>query len=347
MASPSSSKTPCTSHGCKSVGILKCEGCSQIFCRPHVLEHRDLLSHQLDGIVLEHDTLQQMIVEQKNKENNHHSLLEQIDKWEQNSIKKIQQTANEARQQIEILIGSQKKMHDLTEQLRKARVDDDFIETDLRMWTDMLEKLKHDFTNVSSSTIISEDPTKLLVSKIFVSSIVPQHLEKDERFGESFGTVCIAENGHLAYHGLDADDAFVHGVQKYSSGKYKIRFVMNKKNSRYFMAFNIVSKSASVLKKEFQVKESIYGWYTNDIARCGGDKLPFNNDLHDMQGETTFEIEFLLDCDNQKIGYFNERTKYRREMNVDVTKCPLPWQLLFYLYDVEDSVRLLSSEQLL
>ncbi|CAF3008218.1 unnamed protein product [Rotaria sp. Silwood2] len=148
-------------------------------------------------------------------------------------------------------------MHDLTEQLRKARIDDDFIETDLHVRTDMLEQLKHNINNSSSSMILSGDPTKLLVAKIFVSSIVSQHLEKDERFGKSFGNVCIAENGHLAYHEPDTDDVFVRGIQEYVSGKYKIRFVMNKKNSRYFMTFNIISKSVPVLKKEFQVKESI------------------------------------------------------------------------------------------
>ncbi|CAF2598826.1 unnamed protein product [Rotaria sp. Silwood2] len=53
-----------------------------------------------------------MILDEKNKENNNHPLLKQIDKWEQESIKKIQQTANEARQQIEKLIGSQKGEYD-------------------------------------------------------------------------------------------------------------------------------------------------------------------------------------------------------------------------------------------
>ncbi|CAF1442805.1 unnamed protein product [Rotaria sp. Silwood1] len=353
MTSSSSSRTPCTSDGCKTVGILKCEGCSQIFCRKHVNEHRDLLSHQLDEIVFEHDTLQQMILEEKNKEKNYHPQLKQIDKWERDSIKKIQQTANEARQQIETLIGSQKEivskeLYNLAEELKKARIDDDFVETDLRKWTSMLKKIQHDVADVCPSTTISEDPTKPLVAKIFVSSTRQLHLEQDERFGISFDNVCIAENGYLAYHdGSTRDCAFVCGMKEYSLGKYSIRFVMNKKDPEYVMSFNIISQTTGIATKKFSLDESSYGWYSDDGICCCNTKLSFSKGFHDMKDETTFEIELLIDCDNRKISYLNERTRNRREMNVDLIKCPFPWQLLFYLYDVEDSVRLLSSKKLL
>jgi uncharacterized UBP type Zn finger protein len=108
MASASSSKAPCATCGNKGVGIFKCEGCAQGFCRKHVIEHRDTLSHQLDEIVLEHDTLQQTIVEHLDKQNHHHPAIEQIDKWERDAIEKIRQTAAEARQQVIKSTGSQK-----------------------------------------------------------------------------------------------------------------------------------------------------------------------------------------------------------------------------------------------
>ncbi|CAF4543865.1 unnamed protein product [Rotaria socialis] len=127
MAPSSSSKAPCNSNSCKSVGILKCEICSQKFCHKHVKEYRDLLSHQLDEIVLEHDTLQRIIAEQKNKMNRHPNFIS-------------------------------KELHDIAGQLQKARVDDDFVETDLRKWTDMLQGLRENVTNISSSTTNSRDP---------------------------------------------------------------------------------------------------------------------------------------------------------------------------------------------
>lgn len=108
MASSSISKAPCATCENKGVGIFKCEGCAQVFCRKHVIEHRDILSHQLDVIVVEYDTLQQTIVENKDNQNHHHPLIKQIDKWERDSIVKIQQTAYEARQQVNELVNSQK-----------------------------------------------------------------------------------------------------------------------------------------------------------------------------------------------------------------------------------------------
>jgi hypothetical protein len=105
MASSTITRAPCATCDNKGVGIFKCEGCSQIFCRKHVNEHRENLSHQLDEIVLEHDTLQQTIAEQNDQETNRHSLLQQIDEWEKDSIIKIQQAANETRIKIEELIS--------------------------------------------------------------------------------------------------------------------------------------------------------------------------------------------------------------------------------------------------
>ncbi|CAF1241886.1 unnamed protein product [Rotaria sordida] len=55
-------KAPCIACGNKSAGIFRCEGCLQVFCRKHLNEHRDFLSHQLDEIAQEHDILQQIIL---------------------------------------------------------------------------------------------------------------------------------------------------------------------------------------------------------------------------------------------------------------------------------------------
>ncbi len=108
MASSTITRAPCATCDNKGVGIFKCEGCSQIFCRKHVNEHRENLSHQLDEIVLEHDTLQQTLAEQNDQDTNRHSLLRQIEEWEKDSIIKIQQAAEETRKQVEKLTSSQK-----------------------------------------------------------------------------------------------------------------------------------------------------------------------------------------------------------------------------------------------
>ena len=105
MASASTMKTFCTTCGNKGTGVFKCEGCQQTFCRKHANEHRDVLNHQLDEIVFEFDTLQQILAEIKDKINNH-PLMQQIDQWEKESVDKIRQTANDLREQLNTLTGT-------------------------------------------------------------------------------------------------------------------------------------------------------------------------------------------------------------------------------------------------
>ncbi len=60
-------------------------------------KNRQTLHHQLDEIVICHDTIQQSIIENKDQS---HPLMILIDEWEQKSIEKIQQMAKETRQKF-------------------------------------------------------------------------------------------------------------------------------------------------------------------------------------------------------------------------------------------------------
>lgn len=106
MAS-TSTKAPCATCGNKAAGIFRCEGCVQVFCRKHLNEHRDTLSHQLDEIVFEHDTLQHTLVGNSKKSNTRHPVLKEIDRWEDESIVKIQRLAEEARNEVNRLMNEQ------------------------------------------------------------------------------------------------------------------------------------------------------------------------------------------------------------------------------------------------
>lgn len=90
------SKTNCAKCE-KSTGQFKCEGCSQVFCMKHVIEHRQLLIGQLDGILLEHDILQQATNDIENQTN---YLMEFIKQWEEKSIEKIRRMAQDIRQKL-------------------------------------------------------------------------------------------------------------------------------------------------------------------------------------------------------------------------------------------------------
>ncbi|CAF5087948.1 unnamed protein product, partial [Rotaria sp. Silwood1] len=144
----------------KAKGISKCEGCAKIFCYSHFGDHRQELNQQLDEVEVIRDLYRQTLTEQT-ADPQRDGLVQQINDWEKDSIKKIQETAEEARQilfrhrnghikQIEV------KLNKLTDQLRQSRQENDFVETDLHQWKEQLSQLSRELTN-SSSIILQQD----------------------------------------------------------------------------------------------------------------------------------------------------------------------------------------------
>ncbi len=234
-------------------------------------------------------------------------------------------------------------MHDLAIRLQKAREDDDYVETDLRTWTTKLEKLKDDIVTVSSSMSVYEDSMKVLIGQMYVSSIIP-NFTQEERFGEFLGDIRIEDNGCEAIHnGSRRCEAYVRGKWKYSKGKHKIQFAIYKKTTSYVISFNIISKSTPISTASSYEKRPVYGWNTTDSVNNPDKDHRVKKSFEDLQDETTFELEVTIDCDNRKISYFNKQTANTHEMNVNISKCPFPWQLEFQLYDIGDRIQLVSS----
>jgi chromosome segregation ATPase len=154
----------------KEKASLKCEGCSQTFCNKHFNDHRQELSKELDETEITRDLLQQKLNEQT-VDPQKHPLIQQINQWEQDSIRKIQQTAREAK---ELIIKHttrhrtkiETKLTKLTDQLRESREENDFIETDLNQWREELKRLEEEFINPSN--ILIQQSSIPLVTKIAV-----------------------------------------------------------------------------------------------------------------------------------------------------------------------------------
>ncbi|CAF1509520.1 unnamed protein product [Rotaria sordida] len=172
-------KTLCAICG-KVFGYFTCRGCQKDFCKRHVAEHQQELSRQLDDLTLDHDQFRQRLTEHA-QQPQYHSYIKQIDEWKQESINKIHRVANDARQQIKHLINEHTT--ELTEsltkialELRKAREDDDFYDTDLQQWMGKLNKLKKDFAQIPNINIIQEDSSiisfipKLMFSLVYSSN---------------------------------------------------------------------------------------------------------------------------------------------------------------------------------
>ena len=155
MATPTN-QSRCGTCG-KGKATSRCVGCLQDFCLTHFIEHRQQLSRQLDQIEQDRDLFQQTINEQKiNPQNN--LLVQQVDQWERDSIEKIQQTAREIRELLsnhvnENIIGSKKKLDQLTQQIKSSREDDDIMESDLQKWKEELQQITQQLNKPSNITI--------------------------------------------------------------------------------------------------------------------------------------------------------------------------------------------------
>ena len=153
----------------KEKGILKCGGCSQDFCSNYFSDHRQERSKQLNEVEVIRDTLRQILTQQT-AEPNKHVLIQQIDEWERESIGKIRQTAEEARELLLKYtaghVTMEVKLNKLTNQLRESRQENDFFETDISLWKENLTILTDELNKSSNITI--KQHSIPLVTKISV-----------------------------------------------------------------------------------------------------------------------------------------------------------------------------------
>ena len=157
-------KIHCVKCG-KDKATLRCGGCLQEFCNKHLEDHRQELNKQLDEIEVSRDVFRQTLTEQMEHPKTH-ILMQQIDEWECDSIKKIKQTAAETR---EILLKNTNEyvhqieidLNKLTNQLRESRAEHDFNEISLRQFQEELERLTKNLTKPSNISI-QEDSTPFI-----------------------------------------------------------------------------------------------------------------------------------------------------------------------------------------
>lgn len=241
---------------------------------------------------------------------------------------------------------TKEKFQQITKELENARENQEYLEKDLSRWKILLEQFKYDLTILSPSIVLYQDPDKALVRKLYLSNVDQQSI-LNETLNSYSDQIQFDNNYHMAMHcGPYRAPAYISGTQEYSSGQYQIRLFLSKKTSEFVLSFNIMSKLMELSSTPSQSQYLTYGWQSDDCVSPSQSVLLNEKISTDLKGKTKFHIVLFIDCDKQKISYFNEQTKRTREINVDVEKCPLPWMLNFYLYDVGDTVRLLSSSKI-
>jgi uncharacterized FlaG/YvyC family protein len=163
-------RSRCATCG-KENAILKCGGCTLDFCYNHFGDHRQELNIQLEEVEVNRDLFRQTLSEQT-AEPEQHLLIKQIDQWECDSIEKIRQAAQEARQMLlqnattRDIKHIEVKLNELTNQIRQGREENDFVETDLRHWNEQLTELTKELNKPSNISLRHD--SKPFVTKLYV-----------------------------------------------------------------------------------------------------------------------------------------------------------------------------------
>jgi hypothetical protein len=306
----------------------------------HSIEHRQGLGRQMDELSLDHDQFRQNLTEQM-EANRNHPLLKQIDEWEQKAIDQIHQNADEIRQQLLTILSKHQKnlsttLTSITHELNQARENDDYFERDLNEWTQKINKLKEQLCGTEAIDIEQGDSSITLISKPLIIISSTEIVEK------TFGNIRIEDNGQAIVHNSDAHShAEARGKGEYSSGLYHFRFQIESFNANKWLFIGIISKDTT-MREHSHGSLSSYGWASlNQVYLNGRNNIGYKGYKSDM--EINDIMRLIIDCDRQKISLTNERTQTKWEMNVDLAKCPFPWQIHFNLHYADDRIRILST----
>jgi hypothetical protein len=360
MSESVTSKKQCVTCD-KSGGTVICDGCQQSFCIKHVSEHRQELGVQLDVIMQEHDLLREELEKPSAKKNR---ILKKIDKWEKDSIAKIQTAAENARKALQELLEQSKERltkvcHDVSEALRSSREADNFSEHDLDQWKKQLQELQSEITSPSSAKLIQDKgaPIYRMILKIdepsknqSASSNEPppttnsDTLDLQERFLQTIGPVNLEEHSYLAKCvGSRTNFACIRGRFLYSKGCYLIRFKIEQSKQPYRIFFGCMSFQGSLKENAFKSPHAV-GWFgSNQVYEHGRCSTNCQKYGYYSTMIAKDELHLTIDCDNKQIRLFHERTKMTCVLSVNDKLAPFPWQYLVVLCNPGDSVRILPN----
>jgi len=318
MASRRQQKNLCIICG-KMVGVFSCRGCAENFCLRHTNDHRDLLQKSMNEILYNYDLFQRNI-QRQTTEQYQYLLMKQIDQWEQQSIDKIRQLADNTRQELVTIIQDhnnnlKENLEELKQQIDIACQDGGFYENDLKEWTERLNELQKIFIEQQIIKFDEDINSIPFISKISINPISNKSVRNDQK---------IIENLYEDYSNRKEKD-------EYSSGKHLIKFKIEQYGSHSSILFGITSKIASNISNPYK-NPTFYGWTEKNLVYLAGvPERNFNGYKSDFQNNDIYLL--TIDCNQEMINLKNERTNHSFDLDIDLRKCPFPWQLNVHLFN--------------
>ena len=311
-----------------------------MFCLQHTTNHRKDVIERLEEVedtrvVVEMILTQQLAESRKVEEDLKDELLTTIDAWEQESIAKIKSRAEVTRNEVlkhtaGRLDNKKIELEQLTDELQQSRQTNDFIETDLRTWSDKLNRWKDEIVN-PPKVVVRQESTAL------VTQIRVNVYDATEVFERASSKVVFEDNDKVAVV-QDGPELYaeVRGRGEYASGQRTLSLKAEKLNG--WILFGIISKSSPIQEHSYE-SPSCYGWYDGEhFVYAGGQNI--GGQGHDIAQNDT--INLLIDCDHRLIRLTNERTHRTLELLVDLDQCPFPWQMHLNLNLSPTHIRILS-----
>jgi hypothetical protein len=151
---------------------FECKGCTNDFCYKHLTEHRQMFIEQLQEVETERDEFRENFIQQKDNLPNH-IIMQQITKWENDSIKRIKQTAEENRQvfmeqAIQCFNEIEIKLNKLNNAIVETREENEFNEIVLEQLRIKLTVLIEELAQ--SPNISIRRDSSAYISKVFLVS---------------------------------------------------------------------------------------------------------------------------------------------------------------------------------
>jgi CO dehydrogenase/acetyl-CoA synthase beta subunit len=143
----------------KERGPMYCTGCDKYFCRKDFKIHGEEMFTEMDKIIEERNHLQDEITKGIQHNDQQNPLIEQIDKWQKNTIEKVNQVAAQARQQASELLNAKRvkintEFKSFSQELAQLKESENYVEHDLTRLNQMISQFKQDLRQSTQPTTI-------------------------------------------------------------------------------------------------------------------------------------------------------------------------------------------------
>ena len=311
----------------KSLHLSTCEGCQQSLCEEHLLEHREDLFQVMKTI----ETKCQQLEEDLTGHGLIQGYLLRIDRWQRESMERIQATAEKARQDLLDLLARMQSQVKVTftplhEEIRLRQRSSAHPERKVSQWMDRLKELHQILQSSLKDDPIHDDTSSIPLIKVHEK----EHSFITEKFEKSSGAVLLSNDRRTATcSGSNWNGSTVRGHQLYSSGTHSIRFEI-KRRGKHNLFFGITSAAIDPNPWNRRRPPSAFGWWEFLLTQTDDPRIKAGD-----------QVTLTLDCDNRHIQLEHHRTQQRIDESISYEQCPFPWKIALVLYSPQDSVRIL------